>query len=70
MIFIFIALLSFYIGLVLVWLLLGAIIDPNVFLVYTTSVSTLITFVTAKFKSLENMAKEGFENVKIILNLF
>lgn len=39
---------AFYISIVVLWLLLGAIINPNFFLVYTTSVITLITFVTTK----------------------
>lgn len=59
----FVAGISFYIALVLIWLLLGAIIDPNVFLVYTSSAGTLITFVTAKFNSFIEIAKEGFEKV-------
>ena len=42
--------ISFYVGLIMVWLLLGAIINPNNFLVYAASVMTLLTIVTEKSK--------------------
>ena len=34
-----------YIGLVMLWLILGAIINPENYLVYATTVGTLVTFV-------------------------
>lgn len=40
----------FYLSMNMMWLLLGAIINPNFFLVYATSVATLITFVVSKKK--------------------
>ena len=49
------------------WLLLGAIINPNFFLVYATSVVTLITFVTSKKKSFDEIYKGGLDMIKEVL---
>jgi len=43
----------------MIWLLLGAIIDPNVFLVYTSSVSVLFTFISQQLAQAESVAKEA-----------
>lgn len=51
----------------MLWLLLGAIINPNFFLVYATSVLTLITFVTSKKKSFDEIYKGGLDILKDIL---
>ena len=45
----------FYISMNLFWLLLGAIINPNQYLLYATSVCTLLTFVSAKRKQINNI---------------
>lgn len=57
----------FYIGMNMLWLLLGAIINPNFFLVYTTSVLTLITFVTSKKKAFDDIYNGGTDMIKEIL---
>lgn len=38
----------FYLFINILWILLGAIINPSFFLVYTTAVLTLLTFITTK----------------------
>ena len=40
----------FYFSLNAMWLLLGAIINPNYFLVYTSAVGTLVTFIVGKYQ--------------------
>lgn len=57
----------FYICMNLMWLLLGAIINPNFFLVYATSVVTLVTFVTSKKKAFNEIYKGGLDMIKEIL---
>lgn len=57
----------FYVSMVMMWLLLGAIINPNFFLVYASSVATLITFVTSKKKSFDEIYKGGLDMIKEIL---
>lgn len=47
----------------MLWLLLGAIINPNFFLVYTSSVVTLITFIFSKKNHFEKIYREGKETV-------
>lgn len=57
----------FYICMNLLWLVLGAIINPNYFLIYATSVATLITFVTSKKKEFDDIHEGGLEKIKEIL---
>ncbi len=38
--------------------------DPNYFLIYTTSVCTLVTFTKSKFNSLMDLYKTGLDNIK------
>ncbi len=45
MIYLFLFVVGFYIALLLFWLLLGGIINPNRFLVYASAAATLITTV-------------------------
>ena len=45
----------FYISMNLFWLLLGAFINPNKYFIYATSVGTLLTFVSAKKKQINNI---------------
>lgn len=52
---------------ILMWLLLGAIINPNYYLVYSSSVVTLVTFTVAKYNEFNNIVKQGLENVQQIL---
>jgi len=59
--------LSFYVSIVFIWLLLGAIINPNSFLVYATAVATLITVATAKLQEIDKFAHKGYDEVKDIV---
>jgi hypothetical protein len=54
----------------MVWLLLGAIINPNNFLVYATSVATLITIVKSKIAEIESLYREALNKVKEIVDEF
>ena len=65
--FVMIMFLSFYFSIVLIWLLLGAIINPNNFLVYAAAVATLITVASAKLHEIEKFAQKGFNEVKDIV---
>ena len=47
-IFLIIGILCGYIGLVLIWSVLGAILNPTAYLYYATSAFTFVTFVTVK----------------------
>lgn len=53
-----------YITLVLVWALLGAILNPNHFLPYAAAASTLVTFVSAKIKQLKTLQSRSKEDLK------
>lgn len=64
---ILIALGIFYVFMNMLWLLLGAIINPNFFLVYTTSVVTLITFVSSKKIVFNDIYNGGTDIIKEIL---
>lgn len=52
-----------YIIVALVWFILGAIINPNIYLMYATSAITLITFVLSKAKLLFDLAKAGKDTI-------
>ena len=57
--------ISMYIALVLVWALLGAILNPNAYLAYAAGAGTLITFVTSKyseFMKIYNMGVKGLHD--------
>ena len=62
-IFFFVFCYSSYIGLVTIWLILGAIINPNNFLVYATTSLTFVTFVVTKYNQFKNLSKNGFKIV-------
>ena len=58
-------------GLVCIWLILGAIINPNTFLVYATSAITFIAFTIAKYQSYKTFALEGYKKVQLLVqNVF
>ena len=44
----------------LVWLVLGAIVAPGVFLPYATAASTFITVVLAKYREIKEVIDNGF----------
>ncbi|CAD8123011.1 unnamed protein product [Paramecium sonneborni] len=43
----------FYFGLIIVWLLLGSIINPNFYLVYSSSALSLVAFITAQLNQIK-----------------
>lgn len=53
-----------YVGLVCVWLLLGAIINPNNFLVYSTAALTFLTFLSSKYQAFQKISDDGFKMIK------
>ena len=48
-----------YISLVIIWTLLGAIINPNYFLPYATAALTFLSFTGSKLKSFQDKIKNG-----------
>ena len=56
-----------YIALVLVWAVLGAILNPTAYLYYATAAFTLVTFLGAKTKELRKLQEKGFDNLLKIL---
>ena len=66
-IFFFISLLLGYIGLVLVWSILGAILNPTAYLYYAAAAGTFITYVGVKYKQLQDMQRKGFSNIMKII---
>ena len=48
-----------YIGLVLIWAILGAIINPTAFLPYASGAGTLLTFCTAKYHQFKKLSRDG-----------
>ena len=55
--------LMFYIVLVLMWLVLGAIVSPTVFLPYATAAATFITIMGTKYTEIKNVIDHGFQMV-------
>lgn len=49
----------FYIFLVMIWLIIGAIINPDKFLVYASGVVTIITVAVTKSTSVMNIIDSG-----------
>ena len=49
---------------VCVWLLLGAIINPNNFLVYSTAALTFLTFLSSKYQAFQKISEDGFKMIK------
>ena len=60
----FLAVVCGYIGVVIAWTLLGAIIDPNAFLPFATAAVTFVTFIFSKYHQLKSTCEEGKEAVK------
>jgi membrane-anchored protein YejM (alkaline phosphatase superfamily) len=52
-----------YLVICLVWLILGAIVSPTVFLPYATAAATFITVLSTKFKEANKIVNEGFKTV-------
>ena len=66
-IFFFITLLLGYIGLVLVWSILGAILNPTAYLYYAAAAGTFITYVGVKYRQLQDMQRQGFSHIMRII---
>lgn len=49
-----------YMILGLVWLVLGAIVSPTVFLPYATAASTFITVISTKYREITEVIDKGF----------
>ena len=60
-IFLIIGILSGYVALVLIWAVLGAILNPTAYLYYATAAFTLVTFVTVKIKEYKKLQSKGIE---------
>jgi hypothetical protein len=45
-----------YLTYVLIWMILGAIIDPNKYLVLATSALTIVIFIRSRYIKVENLA--------------
>jgi hypothetical protein len=53
----------FYLVICLVWLILGAIVSPTVFLPYATAAATFITVMSTKYKEVNKIVTDGFKTV-------
>lgn len=58
-----------YIGILLMWLLLGAFISPNAFLPLASAAATFGTFVVAKYRTFKDLYKMGSEKIMDYLNV-
>ena len=52
-----------FITLATVWLVLGAIVNPNAFLPYATASMTFVTVVSSKAAQFNDIATNGFDKV-------
>ena len=52
-----------YMCVVLVWLILGAIVNPGAFLPFASAAATLITFVVGKYEAFTSLLQTGYEKV-------
>lgn len=50
-----------YISLIAIWLMLGAIINPNAFLPYATSAATFVTLISKKYREFQDVYQNGFK---------
>ena len=62
-IFIFILLVFGYVGLVLVWSILGAILNPTAYLYYAAAAGTFITYVGVKYRQYLDLQRKGFTTI-------
>ncbi len=67
-IFIVLFLASMYFGLVIIWFILGAVLNPNAYLVYATAAGTFLTFVTTKVKELSKAYRKGKSTIIKLLD--
>ncbi|CAD8105620.1 unnamed protein product [Paramecium sonneborni] len=57
-----------YFGLIIVWLLLGAIINPNLYLVYSSSALSLVAFIAVQISSIKSIYEQVCGEIKKIVN--
>jgi hypothetical protein len=57
-----------YLSLVAVWLMLGAIINPDAFLPYATAAATFVTLVSKKMKDFKDLSDNGFKKLEEYLS--
>lgn len=53
-----------YISLAMVWLILGAIVNPTAFLPLATAALTFLTLVSSKYKEFSSLYKDAFKKIK------
>jgi hypothetical protein len=53
----------FYLVICIIWLILGAIISPTVFLPYATAAATFITVIISQYREVNKIVTEGFKTV-------
>ena len=68
MVFFFVFCYSAYVGLACVWLILGAIINPNNFLVYATSALTFLIFIRTKYDYFQQISQTGTIMIQNAIN--
>lgn len=56
-----------YFGLVIVWLILGAIINPNNYLVYSSCAATLVATISAEYSAIKELYQQACEEVKKLI---
>ena len=66
-IFIVLAATVLYISLVLVWSILGAILNPNAYLAYAAGAGTFITYINVKYEQFKQLYLEGVDQLKKLL---
>ncbi|KAL4434859.1 hypothetical protein ABPG74_021198 [Tetrahymena malaccensis] len=60
---------AIYLCLVITWLILGAIINPQAFLPYATSAATFVTIITQKYNQFKQLSEEGYKKlISYIIN--
>ena len=59
--------LAGYVSLVLIWAVLGAILNPTASLYYATAAFTLVTFITVKIKEYRKLQSKGIEYLMKVL---
>ena len=64
-IFFFVLMIFGYVGLVLVWSILGAILNPTAYLYYASAATTLITFIGVKRAQLLALRQKGWKQIMI-----
>lgn len=56
-----------YLVLIILWFLLGAIVNPNAYLPFASSSATFITAISSKFFEFKNQAVSAYEKIMKII---